>query len=224
VYCLMNDVYDGGGWMSLLKATGTGTTFQYSSTHWTTASTLNPTDTTRSDADAKYDSFNYCKVKDVMAIWPDISPDSGVNIHGRNGGSFYVKDGWVWLLNNWNTTTTRTTGLVGFNTSRIVGGNLGPNGLSVGANDPRNFTGFSTTIFSSQTPVTYRRHYINSTDSRGMRWGFQWDASSTWNDVDAISGLGITAGQGGYGGGDWRNGINSVPGINRQARVELYGR
>jgi hypothetical protein len=224
IYCLMNDVYDGGGWMSLLKATGTGTTFQYSSTHWTTASTLNPADTTRSDADAKYDSFNYSKVKDVMAIWPDIASDSGVNIHGRQGGSFYVKDGWVWLLNNWNTTTTRTTGLVGFNTSRIVGGNLGPNGSTVGANDPRNFTGFSTTIFNSQSPVRYRRHYINSTDSIGMRWGFQWDSSYSWVDVDAISGLGITAGQGGYSAGDWRNGSNSVPGINRQARIELYGR
>jgi hypothetical protein len=223
VYCLMNDVYDGGGWMSLLKATQ-GTTFQYSSSHWTTASTLNPTDTTRSDADAKYDSFNYCKVKDVMAIWPDISPDLGVNIHGRNGGSFYVKDGWVWLLNNWTNTSTRLTGLVGFNSPRRVGGELGDFLATSGANNPRNFTGYSSTIWSSMTSFNSSIHYIAGTFTPGLRWGFYWNNESNYDTCDAVGGIGMGSYTGSISAGDWNNGSNSVPGINRQARVELYGR
>jgi hypothetical protein len=223
VYCLMNDVYDGGGWMSLLKATQ-GTTFQYSSTHWTTASTLNPTDTTRIDADAKYDSFNYCKVKDVMAIWPDISPDSGVNIHGRNGGSFYVKDGWVWLLNNWTNTSTRLTGLVGFNDGgRRVGGELGDFLATSGANNPKNFTGYSSTIWSSMTSFNASIHFIAGIATFGIRWGFYWNNESNYDTCDAVGGIGIGR-SGGLSAGDVNNGYDSVSGINRQARVELYGR
>jgi hypothetical protein len=99
-YCLMNEMYDGGGWMMLMKAT-TGNTFQYSSTHWTTTSTLNPTDLTRNNADAKYAVFNTSNIKDIMAIWPDINPDSYLNVYSKPGGCFYVKDGWVWKVDNW---------------------------------------------------------------------------------------------------------------------------
>jgi hypothetical protein len=224
VHCLMNDVYDGGGWMALMKATQ-GTTFQYSSTHWTTASTLNPTDTTRNNADAKYNTFNYQKVKDVMAIWPDISPDFGVNIHGRNGGSFYTKDGWVWLLNNWTNTATRLTGLAGFQgPQRRAGGELGDFFATSGANDPRNFTGYSTTIWSSMTPVNSRLHFIATSVSGGLRWGFLWNDNPNYDGCDAISGIGMGSGSGNRSAGDWNNGYGSVPGINRQARVEMYGR
>lgn len=100
VHCLMNDNYDGGGWMMLMKATR-GTTFNYSANYWTTANTLNPTDTTRNDADAKYDTFNYSQIKDVMAIWPDIPSSSYTNVYGKNGGSLNIQDGWVWKIDNW---------------------------------------------------------------------------------------------------------------------------
>ena len=49
VYCILNPIYDGGGWMMAMKAT-TGTTFNYNSNYWTTANTLNPTDTTRNNS------------------------------------------------------------------------------------------------------------------------------------------------------------------------------
>jgi hypothetical protein len=60
IHCLMNDCYDGGGWMMLMKGTR-GSTFQYTSNYWTAKNTLNAGDLTRSDADAKYDTFNYSK-------------------------------------------------------------------------------------------------------------------------------------------------------------------
>jgi hypothetical protein len=101
VHCLMNDHYDGGGWMMLMKATR-GTTFNYYSNYWTTQNTLNSTDTTRNDADAKFNTFNYSPIKDIMAIWPDISPTSYTNVYSKNGGSLLIDDGWVWKIDNWN--------------------------------------------------------------------------------------------------------------------------
>lgn len=100
-YCLMNDIYDGGGWMMLMKAT-TGTTFNYNANYWTTQNTLNPTDTTRNNSDAKFDTFNYMPIKDVMAIWPDIASTSYTNVYGKNGGSLLIDDGWVWKIDNWS--------------------------------------------------------------------------------------------------------------------------
>jgi hypothetical protein len=100
-YCLMNDMYDGGGWMMLMKAT-TGTTFNYSANYWTTQNTLNASDTTRNNGDAKFDTFNYMPIKDVLAIWPDIPSRSYINSYGKNGGSLLIDDGWVWKIDNWN--------------------------------------------------------------------------------------------------------------------------
>jgi hypothetical protein len=100
VYCLMNDHYDGGGWMMLMKATR-GTTFNYNSDYWNRINTLNPSDVTRLDGDAKFDTFNYMPIKDVLAIWPDISPNSYTNVYGKNGGSIYTGEGWTWKVDNW---------------------------------------------------------------------------------------------------------------------------
>jgi hypothetical protein len=88
----MNSLYDGGGWMLLMKATR-GTTFSFSSTYFTNnTTTLNPTDLTLNDADAKYAAFNSVTVKDVMAWWPDV---------GYTGGTIPSTPYWTWHINNW---------------------------------------------------------------------------------------------------------------------------
>jgi hypothetical protein len=94
IYCVMNSLYDGGGWMLLMKATR-GTTFSFSSTYWTNTTVLNSTDLTLGDADAKYNAFNYVTIKDVMAWWPDV---------GITGGSIASTPYWTWLINNWYST------------------------------------------------------------------------------------------------------------------------
>lgn len=109
-YCLMNDIYDGGGWMMLMKATRGGT-FQYSANYWTTANTLNPGETNRNDGDAKFDTFNYTPIKDVLAIWPDISSTAYTNVYGKNGGSLLLDDGWTWKIDNWYDVTLPPYGL-----------------------------------------------------------------------------------------------------------------
>jgi hypothetical protein len=228
-YCLMNDMYDGGGWMMLMKAT-TGSTFQYSSTHWTTTSTLNPTDLTRNDADAKYNVFNYNNIKDVMAIWPDINPDSYLNVYSKPGGCFYVKDGWVWKVDNWNG-ETRTTGLSGFQNTRLAGSGsviTQPTGLS----NPNHYSGYGT-CFSGQSGGGAYVHGFNVLGTSNsawvgpyVRWGFLFNNEADLATSDTFSGIGM--GNGNYtprSAGDYNNGGGWTPlGINRSARVEMYGR
>ena len=40
IYCILDPSYDGGGWMMVMKATR-GSTFQWSSSYWTSNNTLN---------------------------------------------------------------------------------------------------------------------------------------------------------------------------------------
>lgn len=207
----MNDCYDGGGWMLLMKA-ARGTTFDYYSNYWTTANTLNPTATHRVDGDAKYDSFNYAYIKDVMAIWPDVPSKSYTNIVGKNGGSLNLEDGWCWKVDNW-IGNYKTTALSGFQTSRDV--------LACG--NPAVYRGWSTSIWSNQGGV-YRHvfgggSHLNA--NRKVRWGFLWNNEGHYESIDAVGGIGIEPNS--YSAGDWY-GCCGTAGLNRNMRVELYGR
>lgn len=89
IYCIMDSNVDGGGWMMTMKATR-GTTFNYDSTYWTAVNTLNPSDTTRADADAKFHSMNYFPSKDLLALWPDIPSNYNNGGGGNLGNSIYI--------------------------------------------------------------------------------------------------------------------------------------
>jgi hypothetical protein len=101
LYCLMNDIYEGGGWVMLMKGIR-GNTFQYDSNYWSTQNTLNAADVSRIAGDSKYANFNNNHISDVLAIFPDILSNSATNVYGRNGGSLNLDDGWLWKVNNWN--------------------------------------------------------------------------------------------------------------------------
>ena len=95
IYCIMNSLYNGGGWMLLMKGPQ-GTTFQYSSTYWTdNTSTLNTANTNLTNNDAKFAAFNSVTINDVMALWPDV---------GITGGSIPSTPYWTWHVNNWYST------------------------------------------------------------------------------------------------------------------------
>ncbi len=203
----------------LMKATR-GTTFTFAANYWTTANTLNATDTTRNDADAKYNTFNYCQIKDVMAIWPDISPTAYTNVYGKNGGSLLIDDGWVWKIDNWNG-STRTTALAGFQNPR-----------EAHPSNPYVFNGFSTGAFSAQTPSF--RHIIGglpSTIASSNAYG-RWaiimneNAANDFTSCDVHCGIGtyhLWSFDRGFSAGDF-SGCCSTVGINRTARIEMYGR
>ena len=222
IHCLMNDCYDGGGWMMLMKGTR-GDTFQYGSNYWSTRNTLNASDTTRNNGDAKYNTYNYSTVKDVLAIWPDISPTSYTNQYSQNGGSIFVNDGWTWLLNNWNE-TTRVTPFTGFNTSRTPHQNTSTVLQPYGINNPFRYNGFGTWC-SSQTGA-YVHIFYTTTANVNVRWGFLFNnETNETTSCDTTCGIGM-GGEVNMSSGDWsRSGTNwGTLGINRTARFELYGR
>jgi hypothetical protein len=218
-YCLMNDCYDGGGWMLLMKA-ARGMTFNYSSNYWTTANTLNPSDTTRTDGDSKFDAFNYGYIKDVMAIFPDIPSKSYTNVIGKTGGSLDLQDGWCWKVDNWNG-NSRTTALAGFQVSRDV----------LACPSPDTFTGFSTSLWSYNT--SSQRHVFGGgshlSASLNTRWGFLWnnEANQDFTSCDLIGGIGLNTGV-------WNSNYSFSAGdvffccgtanVNRSMRLELWGR
>jgi hypothetical protein len=134
IYCIMNSAYDGGGWMMAMKAT-TGTTFNYNANYWTTNNTLNPTDNTRNNADAKYNTFNYFKAKDLLAIWPDITTGTGGSITGQGV--------WTWLENN-------------FYVNRIEPVNFFNKNLGVG------YASGGSGLYKKDAKTYVRAHYIHT--------------------------------------------------------------
>jgi hypothetical protein len=231
VVCLMNSIWNGGGWMMAMKATQ-GTAFNYSSLHWTTATTLNPTDTTRKDADAKYNTMNYFAAKDMLAVFPDITTGTGGSITGTGS--------WTWLQNNFNG-GSRITPINFFNTT--VGTNNAAGGSGLFIQDAKTFSGWSSGIWSSQTDIrfygfNYRGFqgtapggFVAAGNNR-VRWGFGWNENGdglfpstaiAYNGSNDVSGgIGMDVDFGNFSAGEHWNCCNDSFGINRQARVEVY--
>jgi hypothetical protein len=213
VYCLLNSAVNGGGWMMAMKATR-GTTFPYSSSHWTTVTTLNPSDNTRNDADAKFNTMNYYHAKDIMALWPDIPWNYGSSTTGgsvNTSGSYNV---WCWLQNNFN------------NGIRITPINFFTSASNLFFGDASNFAGKGT-AFSSQVDVRFYGFNYTGNGTGSSRWGFGWNENGgglypngdqASNDV--YTGIGMAAAS--YSAGDYISCCQNVTGINRSARVEIY--
>jgi hypothetical protein len=218
VFCLLSNAVDGGGWMMAMKAT-TGTTFSYSSSHWTTVTTLNTAQTNRNNGDAKFDTMNYFFAKDIMALWPDIpwnyagsTTGGSVNTNGSYGN-------WCWLQNNFNN-GIRSTTINFFNSApKFFYG------------DANNFAGKGLT-FSSQVDVRFYGFNYTGGNGSNVRWGFGWNENGGGlypngiegsNDVSGGIGMsGVFSTGVNYSAGDQISCCQNVTGINRSARVEIY--
>lgn len=230
VYCLMDDKYDGGGWMLMMKAT-IGTTFNYDSTYWTTNNTLNPNDLTRNDADAKYNTMNYFQAKDMMAIFPDITTN------GVNSGSISNLSNWSWLENDFNS-GIRTIPINFFanssSMSRYHTVSYGGSGNFI--KDAKTFSGWASGVFSSQVDIRfYGFNYVGYNGYNKVRWGFGWNENGDGlfpsiltiapGSNDVSGGIGMdSANRNGYSAGDHIGCCQDTTGINRSARVEVYVR
>ena len=209
VYCLMDSKWAGGGWMMLMKGTR-GTTFNFSANYWTTTNTLNPTDLTRNDADAKFDSFNYYPCLDVLALWPDLTPSTG--------GSISQTENWSWYVPNYYNVTSdgRATGIVGFGTA-------GSRDTPV-YSDPLTYPGFNAAYWSQQAGG--RRFVLGGgshvSASSPVRFGYLWNNEGDFLSIDVQGGIGMS--YNGYSAGDTIGCCNSTTGLNRTMRFELYGR
>lgn len=206
-YCLMNSIYNGGGWMLLMKATR-GTTFNFNSTYFTNNTTiLNQTDLTLNDGDAKYDAFNSVTIQDVMALWPDV---------GYTGGSISGTPYWTWLVNNWYSSGTRITAYDGMSTINSRDSPSYP--------DPDTFPGNSTNIWSRQAGA--RRHVIGGgshiSANQPVRWGLLYNNENDFFTIDVTGGIGMNLNN--YSAGDTIGCCQSSTGLNRTMRVLFFGR
>ena len=91
VYSIMDTAIDGGGYVLVMKGASGANTFQYSSTHWTTNSTLNDTSgyLRRNDTaneDAKTQAFNYLPANKILAIFPSMTGSPTGAISGQSYG------------------------------------------------------------------------------------------------------------------------------------------
>lgn len=227
VYCIMNSSFNGGGWMLAMKATR-GTTFNYSSSYWTAINTLNPSDLTQNDGDAKYDVMNYFSAKDIMARFPDIG----------SGGSIAGLGAWTWLENDFNGGTRQA--LTSFfntpSTATYTSPTNGGSGYFI--RDAKTFSGWASGTFSSQVDIRfYGFNYINNPSygtNAKVRWGFGWNengeglfpgsSGSYRGSNDVSGGIGMDSSYGNYSAGDYISCCQDTTGINRSARVEIYVR
>lgn len=225
VYCIMNSAVDGGGWMLAMKANSNGSTtsplqtFKYTATYWTAADTLNSTDLTLNAGDAKYHTMNYFPAKDILALWPDIPSNQGSSTTGGSINLTATYNKWSWLENNFNggATTTLINFFATANNKQAL-------------TDANNFAGAGT-AFSSQTDVRfYGFNYTGNANSK-VRWGFGWNENGGGlyptgnqgsNDVSGGIGMGTNFTE--YSAGDKILCCQTVTGINRPARVEIYVR
>jgi hypothetical protein len=225
IYCIMNSAVDGGGWMLAMKANSNGSntsplqTFKYTATYWTAADTLNSTDLTINAGDAKYHTMNYFPAKDILALWPDIPSNQGSSSTGGSINLSGTYNKWSWLENNFNggATTTLINFFATANNKQAL-------------TDANNFAGAGT-AFSSQTDVRfYGFNYTGNANSK-VRWGFGWNEnggglypSGNQGSNDVSGGIGMGTNFTEYSAGDKILCCQTVTGINRPARVEIYVR
>jgi hypothetical protein len=214
VYCVMDEAYDGGGWMLAMKAT-TGTTFQFDSPYWTYNNTLNPESANQSNGDAKFQVFNCFRGRDLLARWPDIG----------EGGSISGVGSWTWLQNGYPSfiDSPKCTLLHLFRSADRSF-----------IQDAKTYSGYGS-AFSSQKDVRfYVFNWVASGNSAcASRWGFGWNENGGGlfpngqeGSPDVSGGIGLkhrngfsaSAGDRSFGG------YHDSLGIDRRARVELYVR
>lgn len=202
-YCIMNTAFDGGGWMLAMKATR-GATFNFTSNYWTTNNTLNPTDLSLQNGDAKYESFNRFRATEIMARFPDV----------QSGGTIPGLGGWIWHEKLYFAPTTLTNL---FSTA--------PETWILESNDIFNWRGHGNNgPFSAQ--AVWRKWGFNLTRGNGqIRFGFQWNenAPDDATSQDVAGGIGVS-GLANFSAGDQINCCQSYTGVNRTMRVEMYVR
>lgn len=213
VYCIMDPAVAGGGWMLAMKGTR-GNVFKYASTHWTTASTLNASAPSRSDADAKYDVFNHFPATDWLATFPD----TVVSSTDAPSLSYFA-----WLENNAVGSTSTVRAFMASNTpiTKLSTGRYGTTTTPT----PMNSSKYDGRVWSSQTTSQwygFNRPAPNAGWPSDTRWGFTFNNEASDDTPDAFGGIGEKSSSacdtlnGSYG--------QTNQGLNRTMRFEWFVR
>lgn len=195
-YCALNSGFQGGGWMLAWKCT-TGTTFSYTSSYWTSQNTLNETDMSRNNADAKYDVFNYYNATQFMAIFPTLNSGGQASGYGT---------GWSWLVTGQNSTCLNR-----FQANQQLSGN------------PRGENMWNGSGFSAQGGFQwYGFNYNTSYNGTQVRWGFGWNNEGDQASNDVGGGIGCNSTWGSHSAGDRINCCQTTTGFNGSTRAEIW--
>lgn len=256
IYCIMDPAYFGGGWMLAMRGVKNSKTFRYRSPLWTTNQTLN---STRAEIDAhinginptelnissignkiyqtdtnlegKFDTFNYYKAKEWMAIFYPVDR----NGQKLTGGGDYIDNtrGWIWYENKLNYNGNYYSPMELFQVLDNPKGNgrsfnrsidLRPSGVRADQLAKFRVDG-KPQIWSGQADFNfyginyeYERHYEWRGNS--VRWGFNWNENGPGNadTSDVYGGIGLdyqnrTGSWGDYGGFTW-NGYDNGRGFS----------
>jgi len=210
VYCIMNRTCAGGGWMMCMKGTR-GTTFNYNANYWTTNNTLNPTQTNRSDGDAKFETYNYFPATDWLAIFPDVT--SGGDIPNGYGG-------WSWIENN---AVNMTIPLLDFfNRNHQITKASNGVGYAVTNPQPLQLLKFSSSLFSVESGFIWYGINYNTLAQSNVRWGFNFNNEADQLSNDTRAGIGLVFSN--YSAGDGHGCCGVTFGVQRTMRFEWFVR
>jgi hypothetical protein len=217
VYLLMNrSGSDNGAWVLMMKAAPGSKSFGYSSTYWTSSSSVLAEDSLSNDVstDAKFSVFNTLTVSKMLAVFSpgSASGDQNGYVAGTygipNGGdiSSNAFGGHVWL----ETLPSAQTAQTQMTTPRTI---FGDSTESIrrtlfmrSSSDTPTYTSSSTSpvnqIFSYE--ITNGRYgFVNTAcGNAGMnvRWGFNWNENppvGNFTSCDAYGGIGTGVSAGG---------------------------
>ncbi|MEY3534514.1 MAG: hypothetical protein RLZZ582_90, partial [Verrucomicrobiota bacterium] len=228
VYCLMNDAL-GGGWMLAMKGANTGSTFNYSSSYWTTANTLNTAATRRNDTfneDAKFEVFNSMPASEILVIFPEATAGGAIT------GQSY---GFVWRESM--PTPANTTAYTGRPTQGNYTGKtlreLFAGGEKIFIRDAVATTPYRAAgagVFSAQTDVRFFGfNYVSTVGNNRVRFGFGWNENGgglfpngNEGSNDVSGGLGMDRVN--WSAGDYIGCCQNSTGLNRPLKFEVYVR
>ena len=204
IYCIMNSAMDGGGWMMVMKAANTGSTFRYASTYWTdTSTTLNTTLTRRNDTnneDAKFNTFNYSPANKILAIFPGQTAGGGITSQTY---------GFTWLE---STTAANQTLISLFN---------GPEYKIRNAIDASPYRADGPGIFTVETGITWFGYNFTSGGANNYtRFGIGTNNETYWGSNDTRGGIGLDWTS--WSAGDASNCCAVTSGVLSQMKFEMY--
>jgi len=202
IYCLMGGP-NNGGWMMLMKATRGGT-FSWGSGYWTNINTLNVDQFNRNDGDAKFNTFNYSSITDLLAIWPDVG-------NGDKGCDANAGYGFTWRDNGRLSSESARSWFSRVNNVQ-TSGNPRDNGICW----------WSSSVFSAQGGFQWAGYNYTGNGTWSTRWGFGWNNEGDQSSNDVGGGIGMN--NPGWSAGDYIGCCQSNTGMNRTARFEMYGR
>jgi hypothetical protein len=168
-----------------MKGTKTSTTFTYSTSYWTDATTTLAPSSLSDDVstDAKFNAFNYLPITRIAAVFKDRSSQafnaSGSGDYGTNSFAGHT----------WTESIVSQTMLSRFNTNSNVSAGTGTFSSYSKYRETNSASG--KLVFPFQTG--YSQYGYANTNGQSYRWGVTFNNESNQGSNDSVSGIGLAS-------------------------------